>query len=76
MRDRRNMWDVTPSPPHRIVSYAVSHAGLRRCRYCGARDDRDPAHAAGCPALPRPSQEALLAMALACERGWREKAAR
>jgi hypothetical protein len=43
------------------------------CDTCRSLDDRDAAHAAGCPALPRASKEALLRLALAVESYWAAK---
>jgi hypothetical protein len=45
------------------------------CAHCHAPDSRAPDHARGCPKLPPVSPERLAAIAAACERGWREKAA-
>jgi hypothetical protein len=42
------------------------------CAHCHAPDSRAPDHARGCPKLPPVSQERMLAIAAACERGWRE----
>jgi hypothetical protein len=47
-----------------------------RCFSCGAPDDRDPAHAAGCPKVEPLSKDELLAVALSVEAGWAGKQAR
>jgi hypothetical protein len=45
---------------------------IHPCAYCHAQDSRAPDHQRGCPKLPPVTPERLLAIAQACERGWRE----
>jgi hypothetical protein len=52
----------------------VGYKAPEPCQACGAPDSRDAAHARGCPALPEVSQARRMAIALACEEGWRRKA--
>ena len=44
------------------------------CAWCGAPDARGESHAQGCPRVAPVSKAARLAIALACEDGWRERA--